>query len=71
MINAEITIVQGRFMRLYSSQRDYLKAKPAQLIEDLLHEDLSLRAAAEINRAACLAAEIQCNVNKVRTGKTL
>lgn len=65
MINAEITIVQGRFMRLYSSQRDYLKAKPAQFIEDLLHEseelvnheDLSLRAAAEINRAACLSVQ--------------
>lgn len=60
-MNAEITIVQTRFVKLYEEQRAYLKGKPRQFIEDLLHESedlrhnesFSIRASAEINRAAC------------------
>lgn len=49
-------------MGLFESQRAYLKAKPDAYLEELKHfaeelrhtEDFSLRAATEINLAACV-----------------
>ena len=60
-MNAEITIVQQRFLKLYQEQRAYLAGKPRQFINDLQHEaaelrhheSFSVRASAEINHAAC------------------
>lgn len=61
-MNAEIEITQRQFMGLYEDKRNYLAGKPRRFLEDLLHEaeelrfheELSVRAAAEINRAACI-----------------
>lgn len=61
-MNAEIAITQRAFMNLYEEKRAYLATKPMRFVEDLLHETedlrrsniLSIRAAAEINHAACL-----------------
>ena len=62
-MNAEIAITQRAFLKLYEDKRAYLATKPKQFLNDLLHEaeelragaDYSLRASAEINRAACLS----------------
>ena len=61
-MNAEISRTQRRFIELYQEQRSYLASKPHQFVADLQHEaeelrnneDFSVRAAAEINRAACV-----------------
>lgn len=61
-MNAEIARTQRRFIQLYLEQRSYLASKPPQFLADLQHEaeelrnneDFSVRAAAEINRAACV-----------------
>lgn len=60
-MNAEIARTQRLFLGLYQDQRAYLVAKPDALLTDLLHESqecrrdqkFSVRAAAEINCAAC------------------
>ena len=60
-MNAEIAIIQRRFLALYSDQRAYLNAKPTQALVDLKHEceeqrysaEFSVRTAAEVNLAAC------------------
>lgn len=60
-VETELAVVQQRFMGLYYLHKDYLAAKPAAFLEDLLHHaearksstELSVRAAAEINAAAC------------------
>lgn len=61
-MNAEIEITRQAFWKLYFDKRHYLASKPRRFVEDLLHEaeelkhheDYSVRAAAEINRAACM-----------------
>jgi hypothetical protein len=61
-MNAEIEITQQRFINLYREQLAYLRNKPKQFLEDLLHEaesdrhceTFSVRVASEINYAACL-----------------
>lgn len=62
-MNAELPIVQTRFLNLYHQQLVYLRGKPRQFVADLLHESkdlrnhelFSIRASAEINYAACSA----------------
>jgi hypothetical protein len=61
-LNVELSITQTAFLRLYHDKVAYLIGKPRRVLEDLLHEaeenihaeTFSLRASAEINRAACL-----------------
>lgn len=59
-MNAEITIVQNRFLKLYQEHHAYLAGKPTQFLNDLQHEasglrrheDFSVRVGAEVNLAA-------------------
>lgn len=60
-MNAELIHVQKSFLDLYRQQRDALADKPTRQLQNLLHEaeelrhdnEFSIRASAEINRAAC------------------
>lgn len=73
-MHAEIQRTQRQFLELYQQQRDYLRAKPAGFLQDLQHEaeelahheTFSVRAAAEINRAAA-GLELE-TANSIRHG---
>ena len=60
-MNTEISIVQKRFLNLFTEQKACLAGKPNQSLNDLQHEagelrnheDFSVRVSAEINNAAC------------------
>ncbi len=59
-MNAEITIVQNRFLKLYREHHAYLAGTPTQFLNDLQHEAgelrrhdvFSVRVGAEVNHAA-------------------
>jgi hypothetical protein len=61
-MNAEIDITQRQLLEIYERKRAYLASKPTGFVEDLKHEcqrvrfedRFSIRAAAEINFAACI-----------------
>lgn len=60
-VDADLNVVQQRFLKLYYEQKQYLASKPTGFLEDLLNHaemhrrasELSVRASAEINYAAC------------------
>jgi hypothetical protein len=59
-MNAELTIIQKRFLNLFESQRAYLADKSTQFLTDLQHEaqdqlhntNYSVQVAAQVNHCA-------------------
>lgn len=62
VLHPELAIMQRRLLELYYEHEAYLKTKPRQFIEELLHRsdeqrnatDFSVRVSAEFNRTACV-----------------
>lgn len=61
-MHSEIQLIQGKVLELFQLQRGYLRSKPTEYLEELLHrsvdeiaagETFSSRTAAQINHAAC------------------
>ena len=59
-MNAELTIIQNRFLNLFQKQRAYLAGKPTQFLTDLQHEaeeqlhnkNYSVTVSAHVNHCA-------------------